>query len=109
MKILKMEKHTESMGTSRRGVVKTTFSRLVSAFGPPYLYTQDCKVHAEWTLSFLVFDTMMREIVLTIYDWKTNELPMEEYDWHIGGFPAQAPYQIMLVEQCLQEDDNDLE
>jgi len=80
-------------GTSLMGKVRTTYDKLVEAFGEPTydaLDSDDGKVVVEWTLDFRVetgeyngndFDY----IPATIYAWKESSIPCGEYDWHIGG------------------------
>ena len=88
-------------GTSLRGYVQTTYHQLVATFGPEDVSGGD-KTNAEWTLSFIVEqDGEEREVVATIYDWKNETLPLGDYRWHVGGHLKDAPYQTMLIEQCL--------
>jgi hypothetical protein len=89
-------------GTSLRGYVQTTYHQLVATFGPEDVSGGD-KTNAEWTLSFIVDeDGEEREVVATIYDWKNETLPLGDHRWHVGGHLKDAPYQTMLIEQCLR-------
>ena len=82
-------------GTSRRGIVVTTFEKLVEVFGEPNVSASD-KVFTEWGIEFQVpveddgmgdvddYDT----IDATIYDWKEPHESVSQYGnygWHIGG------------------------
>jgi len=88
MKIISVE-NSEAVnagGTARRGVITTTYGRLVEKFGPP-TYKGGDKTTAEWKLSFYVEDDYGEEdyVTATIYDWKMDSTPIGEHDWHIGG------------------------
>jgi hypothetical protein len=112
------------VGTSLTGYVKTTYKKLVEAFGeptdtgsswlgkgsPPYYADYDAgdKVTAEWVLAFAVGggdpdDGGMDDsasVIATVYDYKTGYTPMEEYNWHVGGFDNNA---LRFVEMRLAE------
>ena len=88
MKIISVENSeaVNASGTARRGVITTTYGRLVEKFGPP-TYKGGDKTTAEWKLSFYVEDDYGEEdyVTATIYDWKMDSTPIGEHDWHIGG------------------------
>ena len=89
---------TEINGTCLKGYVKTTFNKLVKAFGAPCLNdgpSQWEKVTIEWCLRFA------DGTIATIYDWKGygyQPAPDEEYEWHIGGHKPEA---VALVKDAL--------
>jgi len=96
-------------GTSLMGKVRTTYDKLVEAFGEPTYdasHSGDGKVIVEWTLDFRAetgeyngndFDY----IPATIYAWKETSVPYGEYDWHIGGHDYGA---IECIESVLNQD-----
>ena len=82
-------------GTSYKGMVHTTFEKLVEVFGEPNVSASD-KVFTEWGIEFRVpveddgmgdvddYDTFSA----TIYDWKEphgSASHYGKYGWHIGG------------------------
>lgn len=81
----KLEKgEANTFGTSLKGYVYTTYSRLVEIFGEPTYLPEDSgdgKVNFEWVFEF-------NGEIFTIYDWKTYdpEYSMTQLEkWHIGG------------------------
>lgn len=84
-----------SHGTSRRGVVLSTYAELVETFGKPLPGDGD-KTRAEWVVLFR--DDMDRDVVATIYDWRRDE-PLESVTlWTIGGFYSDC---VDLVEGAI--------
>lgn len=77
-----------TVGTSRQGVVETSYQLLVSIFGKPRVYNQNGrKIDCEWLI-------MTPEGVATIYNYKdgmnykgaVEGTPREKItQWHIGG------------------------
>jgi len=84
--------------TCLKGYVKTTFNKLVKAFGEPLVHIAPSemeKVTIEWVIRF------GDSTIATIYDWKGygyQPAPDEEYEWHIGGHEASA---VALVKDQL--------
>ena len=85
-------------GTNLQGYVKTTYDKIVKAFGEP-TYTDASpyeKVNAQWSIEFKIpftDDTGIEDfnsVIATIYNWKLGYIPTEEYEWHIGGFSNDA-------------------
>ena len=85
-------------GTNLQGYVKTTYDKIVKAFGEP-TYTDASpyeKVNAQWSIEFKIpftDDTGIEDfdyVKATIYNWKLGYIPTEEYEWHIGGFSNDA-------------------
>ena len=85
-------------GTHLQGFVKTTYDKIVKAFGEP-THTDASpyeKVNAQWMLEFKVpfvdkeYGDDFDYVTATIYNWKDGYIPTEEYDWHIGGFDDEA-------------------
>lgn len=64
----------------------TTYAELVELLGEPTYgpeHSGDGKVQAEWQLLLRVDG---RELVATIYDWKSYDTPVEDItEWHVGG------------------------
>ena len=75
--------------SSYRGVIKTTYAKLVEVLGKPTYTDSDPyeKVNAEWSVEV---DTGEDFVKFSIYNWKTGYVPTDEYDWHIGGFNSDA-------------------
>jgi len=75
--------------SSYRGVIKTTYAKLVEVLGKPTYTDSDPyeKVNAEWNVEV---DTGEGFVKFSIYNWKTGYVPTDEYDWHIGGFNSDA-------------------
>lgn len=70
-------------GTSYKGFIYSTYSKLVSALGEPTFNEEsaDGKVQVEWVVEF-------KEEIFTIYDWKTydREYTLNDLDtFNIGG------------------------
>ena len=95
-------------GTSYRGMVYTTYDKLVEVFGEPNVSASD-KVFTEWGIEFRVpvEDDGMGDvddydsIDATIYDWKENwggASRVGSYVWHIGGHNYQS---VELVYEAL--------
>lgn len=84
--------NSESMNNScYRGIVTTTYDKLVEKFGEPMQYGEGDKVTVEWVIDFI--DNETYEITrASIYDWKQYEegTPYDLYNWHIGGFHHDA-------------------
>ena len=95
-------------GTSYRGMIVTTYDKLVEVFGEPNRDASD-KVFNEWAIEFRVpieddgmgdvddYDT----VDATIYDWKEPHGSVShygEYNWHIGGRGHQC---VELVYEAL--------
>ena len=95
-------------GTSYKGMVYTTFEKLVEVFGEPNVGASD-KVFNEWGIEFQVpveddgmgdvddYDT----VDATIYDWKEPHGSVShygEYGWHIGGRNYRA---VELIYEAL--------
>ena len=98
MKIVSFEKDADLNMSSYKGVIKTTFEKLVEVFGNPD-YTDadpDEKVNAEWCIEA---ETDEGDFVkFSIYNWKTGSVPTEAYDWHIGGYSydaVEAAYEVI--------------
>ena len=93
-------------GTSLRGEVRTTYSKLETLFGTPSYSTGDPyeKTQTEWVLDGKVFYTDQwgekdwEYIKATVYNWKTGGTPTEEYGWHIGGDSYDA---VEFVQEIL--------
>lgn len=84
MKKLEQEQVGEATcGSSLKGYVKITYSKLVEILGEP-TYSEasgDDKVQKEWAVEY-------KGNIFTIYDWKTfdAEYTMNELDeFHVGG------------------------
>ena len=98
MKIVKFETDVDMNMSSYKGVIKTTYDKLVEKFGKPTYTDADPyeKVNCEWTVGA---DTDEDEYVkFSIYNWKTGYVPTEEYEWHIGGYgfdAVDAAYEII--------------
>ena len=99
---------TVTPGTSYRGMVYTTYDKLVEVFGKPNISASD-KVFTEWGIEFRVpvEDDGMGDvddydsIDATIYDWKENwggASRVGDYVWHIGGHNHEA---VELVYEAL--------
>jgi len=77
-------------GTSYRGMIVTSFDKIVEVFGEPNCESSD-KVWNEWSLTFElgnVADDEWDVVDATIYDWKelhASDSHIGEYQWHIGG------------------------
>ena len=77
-------------GTSYRGMIVTTYDKLVEVFGEPNRDASD-KVFNEWALTFEIGDPDDDDwdiVDATIYDWKEphgSASHYGEYNWHIGG------------------------
>ena len=95
-------------GTSYRGMIVTTYDKLVEVFGEPNRDASD-KVFNEWAIEFRVsieddgmgdvddYDT----VDASIYDWKEphgSASHYGEYNWHIGGRGHQC---VELVYEAL--------
>ena len=74
-------------GTNLQGYVKTTYDKIVKAFGEP-TYTDASpyeKVNAQWSIEFKIpftDDTGIEDfnsVIATIYNWKLGYIPTEEY------------------------------
>ena len=93
-------------GTSLKGEVRTTYSKLETLFGTPSYSTGDPyeKTQTEWVLDGKVFYTDQwgekdwEYIKATVYNWKTGGTPTEEYGWHIGGDSYDA---VEFVQEIL--------
>ena len=98
MKIVNFETDVDMNMSSYRGVIKTTYDKLVEKFGKPTYTDADPyeKVNCEWTVGA---DTDEDDYVkFSIYNWKTGYVPTEEYEWHIGGYgfdAVDAAYEII--------------
>lgn len=107
MNIVGFETDVDMNMSSYKGVIKTTYDKLVEVFGKPTYTDADPyeKVNAEWTVEAaikkigdeyaLVKDFAMDEdyidyVKFSIYNWKTGSIPTEEYEWHIGGYDNDA-------------------
>ena len=99
---------TVTPGTSYKGMVYTTYDKLVEVFGKPNISASD-KVFTEWGIEFRVpiEDDGMGDvddydsIDATIYDWKEQwggASHVGEYGWHIGGRNYHA---VELVYEAL--------
>jgi len=91
----------EVNGSSYRGVVNTTYEKLVTVFGPPHEGPHDRtldKITCEWRLRFEDGD------IATIYDWKETDTPMGEYEWHVGGFRSTALEKVTRALESLKGD-----
>ena len=96
--MLDFETDVNINGTHLQGYVKTTYDKIVKAFGEP-TYTDASpyeKVNAQWSIEFKIpftDDTGIEDfnsVIATIYNWKLGYIPTEEYEWHIGGFSNDA-------------------
>jgi hypothetical protein len=79
---MKKVSRSKANGSSYKGLIYTTYNKLVEAFGNPNCGpSADGKVKIEWVLQ----DD--KKQIITIYDWKTSQAPLpdELYGWHIGG------------------------
>lgn len=83
--------------SSYKGVIKTTYDKLVEVFGKPTYTDADPyeKVNAEWIIESKVVakgddDDDYFYKPFTIYNWKTGYIPTEEYEWHVGGHDYEA-------------------
>ena len=93
-------------GTSLKGEVRTTYSKLETLFGTPTYSTGDPyeKTQTEWVLDGKVFYTDQwgekdwEYIKATVYNWKTGGTPTAEYGWHIGGDSYDA---VEFVQEIL--------
>ena len=98
MKIVNFETDVDMNMSSYKGVIKTTYDKLVEVFGKPTYTEADPyeKVNCEWTVGA---DTDEDDYVkFSIYNWKTGSIPTGEYEWHIGGFgydAVEAAYEII--------------
>jgi hypothetical protein len=98
MKIVNFETDVDMHMSSYKGVIKTTYDKLVEKFGKPTYTDADPyeKVNCEWTVGA---DTDEDDYVkFSIYNWKTGYVPTEEYEWHIGGYgfdAVDAAYEII--------------
>jgi len=98
MKIVNFETDVDMNMSSYKGVIKTTYDKLVEKFGKPTYTDADPyeKVNCEWTVGA---DTDEDDYVkFSIYNWKTGYVPTEEYEWHIGGYgfdAVDAAYEII--------------
>lgn len=98
MKIVNFETDVDMNMSSYKGVIKTTYDKLVEKFGKPTYTEADPyeKVNCEWTVGA---DTDEDDYVkFSIYNWKTGYVPTEEYEWHIGGYSfdaVEAAYEII--------------
>ena len=94
---------TVTPGTSYRGMVYTTYDKLVEVFGKPNISASD-KVYTNWGLQFEIGDPVFDDwdvIDATIYDWKEphgSASHYGEYEWHIGGHNYQS---VELVYEAL--------
>lgn len=85
-------------GTFLQGYVKSTYNKLVKAFGLPQVNkgrSEYEKVTIEWVLRFA------DGTIATIYDWKNyGKQPAadEEFQWNIGG---RKPEAVTLVKESL--------
>ena len=90
-------------GTSYRGMIVTTYDKLVEVFGEPNREAGD-KVFNEWSLTFEIGDPEDDDwdvVDATIYDWKEPHGSVShygEYNWHIGGRGHQC---VELVYEAL--------
>jgi len=66
----------------------TSVEQLRIALGDPETISNDGddKINYEWVKAIRI-DTLDKEIVFTVYDWKTYRpiSEVEAIDWHIGG------------------------
>ena len=98
MKIVNFETDVDMNMSPYKGVIKTTYDKLVEVFGKPTYTEADPyeKVNCEWTVGA---DTDEDDYVkFSIYNWKTGSIPTEEYEWHIGGYgydAVDAAYEII--------------
>jgi hypothetical protein len=84
-------KHTiMTNGTCLQGYVRTTFDKIIHAFGAPNIGSSD-KTNSEWALRF------SDGTVATIYDYKEPHTPVKEYDWQIGGHDNRAVQRVCAV------------
>lgn len=76
-------------GTCLQGYITATRIELEEVFGPnTFDGSADGKTTIEWSLCFT---DNGKEIVATIYDWKTDGIANDQrYDWHIGGFNRES-------------------
>ena len=94
---------TVTPGTSYKGMVYTTYDKLVEVFGQPNISASD-KVFTEWGLCFELGkpeDDDWDVVDATIYDWKEphgSASHYGKYGWHIGGHNHQA---VELVYEAL--------
>lgn len=97
MKVIDFETDVNMNMSSYKGVIKTTYDKLVEIFGKPTYTDADPyeKVNAEWSV---MADTDEGLVKFSIYNWKTGSVPTEEYEWHIGGYgfdAVDAAYEII--------------
>jgi hypothetical protein len=115
MNILDVEKCNHT-GTSFIGNYKTSYDKLVDAFGEPNYarwYDEnktDSKSYVTWILQFETDDIHNDLITVTIYDWKENRFhdvihPDVEYNWHIGGYDDGLAVDVLA--QYLEGGKND--
>ena len=112
MKIIVIE-NSESVditGTTKRGMIKTTYQRLVEVFGEPTIADRKRLDSSTvcWNLEFKVKDVRFTEdwendydfIIVSIYD---RNVPCgmydEEYDFTIGGLDSDA---VDVVTQMIE-------
>lgn len=81
----------DTVGTSFKGDLKTTYNILIDTFGKPHETDLD-KIQAEWRFKF------EDGTVATIYDWKEYETPINNVtDWHVGGNSKKAAFYINAI------------
>lgn len=73
------DKDIEISGTSWKGNLTISYSKLCEVLGEPMLWVHD-KSQAEWVIEFE--DGM----IATIYDWKYQGRLENNQFWKIGGF-----------------------
>mgnify|MGYP006283081463 CR=1 FL=1 len=91
-------------GTSKKGVITTTFNHLVDTFGKP-VRSKDNSIHYEWPIRFEVpadnDPTETDFVIAVIYDWNLNvdpaSRPGDKIEFNIGGHNLEAAYYVHLV------------
>jgi hypothetical protein len=81
-------KFKEVIGTGRIGSVFATLDQLKSAFGEPH----DCRTECEWEsrdnkvrLEWAFVVNKNRNLVFTVYDYKSSEPLGKIKRWNLGG------------------------
>lgn len=75
---------SKANGTSFKGEMIVPYYKIVEVFGEPKKVTDgDGKTSVSWTI--LYKDILDRDMVATIYDWKTDVEYTDNNEWNVGG------------------------
>ena len=91
---MKFSNIANANGTSFKGTVVTTYSKLVDSFGLPNFGPNDMdrdKVTCEWILKF------DDDTIATVYEWKNGFTPLGQHEWHIGGRTSTSVDRVLEV------------